>query len=89
MADRTFLKWCSTTLSGHLVLFALPGWIVMSITFLILNYLGGTLTFSRAINIVLICLVCGVVGAVFVWFTLTSPLIRSTRQRQKQRDLGG
>lgn len=87
MARHKFLKWCSTTLAGHLVLFALPFWLVMSAIFLIVNYLDGTLTFSWAINIVLTSLVGGVIGAVLVWFTLTSPLIKATSQRHKDRDL--
>jgi uncharacterized integral membrane protein len=87
MARRKFLKWCSTTLAGHLVLFALPFWIVLSTTFLIMNYLDGTLTFSWAISIILTGLIGGIIVAVLVWFTLTSRLIKATNQRQKDRDL--
>jgi hypothetical protein len=89
MARQKFLKWCSTTLLGHLVLFALPFWIVMSVIFLIANYVDGTLTVAWAFYILWMGLLIAVICAVLVWFTLTSPLIKATNQKQKQRDLDG
>lgn len=89
MARQKFLKWCCTTLPGHLVLVALPFWIALSITFLLTNYLDGALTVSSVLRIVSTCLVGGIILAVLIWFTLTAPLIRATNQKKKNRDLVG
>ena len=89
MARQNVLKWCSTTLLGHLVLIALPVWIAMSAIFVIANYIDGTLTVAWAFYILWMGLLIAVIVAVLIWFTLTAPLIKATNQTQQHRDLEG
>jgi hypothetical protein len=68
---RTFLKWCSSSLEGHIVLFQFLGALPMFILFTYLNYTEGTLTFSWGIWIAFVAECFGIFMALFFWFTLS------------------
>jgi len=69
-------RWLATTLHGHIVLYG-GGWsIVMIPTFLIMNYMEGTLTLKWALFIILTCPLFGILGGVFMWFFVMKPLLR-------------
>lgn len=79
MQVAKFLKWASSSLIGHMVLFGVlclgPGYLA----FLVLIYSEGTLTVTWALYLALICGLMGVVGAIPVWYTITLPLIKQRK----------
>jgi hypothetical protein len=78
----TFFKWASSSFLGHValteIIFSLPLFLV----FLDSNYNQGTLTLEWALYIALICAVFGVVGAAFVWYTISLPLIKQRKGKR-------
>ncbi len=76
MPIRKFLKWCVSSLVGHVVLFVLTFSIPMLIAGLTLNYVEGTLTWDWAPYIALYSVLGGFAVAVIIWFAITAPLLR-------------
>jgi hypothetical protein len=76
-----FLKWGSTTLTGHLVLFQLIFSVPMYLLALYVNYLQGSLTLLWGFYTAFACAVIGSVFAVVFWFTISSGLIKKRERR--------
>jgi hypothetical protein len=68
---RTFLKWCSKSLVGHIVLCQLMGALPMFILFTYLNYTEGTLTPSWGVWVAFVAECFGLFMAMFLWFGLS------------------
>jgi hypothetical protein len=77
----TFLKWASSSLLGHVVLFEAAFSVPLCLVLLDSNYTDGTLTVGWALWIVSISGLAGVVVAVLGWHTVTLPLIKRRKDR--------
>jgi hypothetical protein len=84
---RTFLKWASSSLVGHIALFQLLGALPMFILFVYLNYSEGTLTFSWGIWIAFVAGCFGLFMALFFWFTLSRWFVYLRRDTDAMRAL--
>jgi hypothetical protein len=84
---RTFLKWCSSSLEGHIVLFQFFGALPMFILFTYLNYTEGTLTFSWGIWIAFVAECFGIFMALFLWFTLSRWFVYLGRDTEAMKAL--
>lgn len=80
-----FLKWAARSPWGHQVLGQLAFGIPMTLLFLHLNYVEGTLTSDWAVHVVTIGIISGVVMGVLLWYTLTRPLIARIAARRNLR----
>ena len=72
-----FLKWCCSSLPGHLVLIQVCFSLPLSAFFIPTIYLQGGLTVAWALYMVFACMVLGGVCAVMLWYAVTLPLIKS------------
>jgi hypothetical protein len=84
---RTFLKWCSSSLEGHIVLFQFFGAVPMFILFTYLNYTEGTLTFSWGIWIAFVAECFAIFMALFFWFTLSRWFVYLRRDTEAMKAL--
>jgi hypothetical protein len=84
---RTFLKWCSSSLRGHIVLYQLLGAVPMFILFTYLNYTEGTLTFSWGIWIAFVAECFALFMALFQWFTLSRWFVYLRRDTERMKAL--
>lgn len=76
MLKDGFLKWCSFSLLGHIVLFelaiAIPVFLGLS---LLLAYLG-TMTLRGELYTLTACVLGGATVGLLTWFAVTRPLIK-------------
>jgi hypothetical protein len=70
------LKRASSSLMGHVALFESFFSLPLSLIFLRINYLEGTLTPLWALRVILVSAVGGVIPALVLWYTVTSPLVK-------------
>jgi hypothetical protein len=80
MRITAFLKWASTSLVGHVLLYGLAFTLFLSPILIYLNYVEQTLTLSWAIFVVVVCAVLGAVGGLLIWSTITLPYIRRRKK---------
>jgi hypothetical protein len=70
---RKIIKWCASSLVGHIVLFealvSLPSFLALSLS----NYQAGTLSTEWALWIALLSAIEGVVIAVPIWLLISRP----------------
>jgi hypothetical protein len=71
-----FLRWCSSSIAGHLVLVGLPFFAAEMIVGLLSNYYEGALTASWAVHIASVCAAGAFAVALLVWYTITRPLLK-------------
>ena len=74
--QKSFLKWASHSLFGHVVLIQIVWSPIMSILFLWLNYSDGTLTPVWALYTVIVASFSGVILAILFWYTVSLPFIK-------------
>jgi hypothetical protein len=84
---RTFLKWCSSSLEGHIVLFQFLWALPMFILFTYLNYTEGTLTFSWGTWIAFVAECSAIFMALFAWFTLSRWFVYLRRDTEAMKAL--
>jgi hypothetical protein len=79
------LKWGSSSLRGHVVLFEFAFALPLYLLFMYENYSEGTLTVGWAVYLAVVGAVFGAAFGAFFWFTVSKPLI-SSRKGDKDRD---
>lgn len=71
-----FLKWCSFSPAGHVVLFELAIAAPIFLVFSILIGLAGRMSSGLALGMAAVLALGGAVVGLLTWFTVTRPLIR-------------
>ena len=77
---KSFLKWGSHSLIGHVVLFQLFWSVPMVILFWESNYSNGTLMIGRVLSGVFVASLCGLAVAILGWYTVSLPLIKRRKK---------
>lgn len=80
-----FLKWAAKSSSGHQALGQLFFGIPMTLLFLHLNFVEGTLTADWAAHVIAYGLVGGAVMGLILWYAVTRPLLAGMAARSKSR----
>ena len=75
-ADLTrFRFWASHTLVGTLVVYQLVASLPLFAVFTYLNYTNGALTVAWTVRTAVVCVLFGVFGALYMWFTFSRWLV--------------
>jgi ABC-type branched-subunit amino acid transport system permease subunit len=78
--DRAKLRAKYLSLKGHVVFYGGATWLVGSLSDIEMHYeFGNELTFGMLVRSVLSMFVAGVLGGVLVWYLITLPYLRSSR----------
>jgi len=81
-----FFKRASSSLWGHVILCELFFSLPLFLIFLEANYTDGTLNFAWALYLAAVWSSLGAVGAAFIWYTISLPLIRKRDGRSQARN---
>jgi hypothetical protein len=76
-----FFRWCTSSLIGHLIFFETFAGIPFFAWALMTMYQQDTLTVAAALKIGLLCMVLIGIGAALLWYSFSSPLIKSRKDR--------
>jgi hypothetical protein len=77
-----FFQWCTSSLIGHLIFFETFVSVPLFVWTLMTMYQQHTLTVATALKIGLLCMVHIGIGAALLWYSFSSPLIRSRKDRR-------
>ena len=77
MLRNRFFRWCTSSLRGHLIFFQLLGATPLSLWAILTMQSEGTLTLVNGARMTLLCSVLVGIGAAFVWYGFSKPLIKS------------
>lgn len=84
---RRFLKWCSSSLEGHIVLLQFLWAVPMFILFMHQNYTEGTLTLSWGLWIAFVTECSAIFMALLFWFTLSRWVVYLRRDTEAMKAL--
>ncbi len=76
----TFLEWARNSLLGHIVMFQIFGVVPVSILFLSLQYLDGSLRLGWALYTIMVVSLGFLVSAIGVWFGITQRLMKKYKK---------
>jgi hypothetical protein len=76
MPKSTFFRWIGSTLSGHVVVFAVALTVTLCVAFLDFDYRGGSLDAAQALWDITLCSLGGICAAVMFWYTVSRPRIK-------------
>lgn len=71
-----FLRRCSRSFAGNLVLVGVPFFVAESIVGIMSNLNEGSLTPGWTVRILIVCTAGAVTVTLLVWFSVTKPLLR-------------
>lgn len=72
------------SLRGHIMIYGVPSFVLLSTLGLLLNYEQGTLTASWAMYVVAVCATCGLAVGVIIWYAITLPFIFHGKKQLKR-----
>jgi hypothetical protein len=81
MRISNVLRWAASSLSGHVVMFAVMFSLPICATFLDLNYRDGTLSVAWALWIVSVSSLSGILVALLFWYTVSRPLLKGKKDQ--------